>query len=723
MQQHQNSNIRTQIYNTNGKQNQGENLDKEQLAPLQYKIPEYYNQISQNCQSQTNKNSREQQSDFNNQESSLSIQNQTANSINQIQTNMNSVLSPLQKQNITEDLGEQPSKKIKINQQKQIPKQNTIKNEGFQKCRKQIIKNVRKQYYKLFKEYDISPSEIFQKYSGSQDDESYEQSQNKSKNNNNDNDNFTQEINCQPNLNQNQNQNIIINKNDDNGDIKQQIKNQKEDNTDQQESKQLQVTQLQKLQKPIQNQDNSVQQENQNQIFTNTGSQQNQNLGFMNNQYQNNFNFPINFGQMNFEIFKQQQSQLQQQQNNLFIDSPSCINNNINKNFYMQNMVQMDIQNQNNPNNNYNFAQFHTMNNYFNVETDIQKKKQFGVKEEQADLEKNILNHNNSNNLNINNNINYNRSDKNQNENLNSDKSKNNLQRKISQQESEQDIKKKKQRGVDVQVDQGGNITSKLYSFNQNDILTGHVPTNFMNILLPYLINFYAKYLCCKINKNVRYDGLYDSRIYKGIEEEQQSEKFEIQNPEKMESLLNQLNKYKNQDEISQKEQLLKLKQTQEIKLISNEQKLQRIKEEDNSDNKDKYKENNENNLGNDNNELNYYEVKKFKNDSNKGQIKDQKISKILQDFNNCDCQVCKEYNFIRKLHGVKRNKSIKSFVDLWKSTRIRIISEDFILWHCQQCILQKNSYRNLKNKLSLLYCLKNILSGVKQPNIFHKLL
>lgn len=34
-----------------------------------------------------------------------------------------------------------------------------------------------------------------------------------------------------------------------------------------------------------------------------------------------------------------------------------------------------------------------------------------------------------------------------------------------------------------------------------------------------------------------------------------------------------------------------------------------------------------------------------------------------------------------------------------------------------------KDTYRNPKNKISLLYCLKNLLGAVKEPAVFHKLL
>lgn len=47
----------------------------------------------------------------------------------------------------------------------------------------------------------------------------------------------------------------------------------------------------------------------------------------------------------------------------------------------------------------------------------------------------------------------------------------------------------------------------------------------------------------------------------------------------------------------------------------------------------------------------------------------------------NCSCDVCTEYRDLKALHNLKKNKSIKSFVKLWAVERVRLISEDFILF------------------------------------------
>lgn len=82
-------------------------------------------------------------------------------------------------------------------------------------------------------------------------------------------------------------------------------------------------------------------------------------------------------------------------------------------------------------------------------------------------------------------------------------------------------------------------------------------------------------------------------------------------------------------------------------------------------------------------------------------------------------CRRCEELESIISIHK-DRIKNMKSFQKLWSSKRIRLLSENYFLYHGASGILGKH-YRSETNKKALYSCLNSYMLGSRNPDDFYR--
>ncbi|KRX01027.1 hypothetical protein PPERSA_09633 [Pseudocohnilembus persalinus] len=84
-------------------------------------------------------------------------------------------------------------------------------------------------------------------------------------------------------------------------------------------------------------------------------------------------------------------------------------------------------------------------------------------------------------------------------------------------------------------------------------------------------------------------------------------------------------------------------------------------------------------------------------------------------------CKRCISLGYVDKIKKSK-NKNLQSFQEFWEDVHLRVLCENFFLYHANTFILAHN-YKSDDNRTALRKCLPSFFKGVRNPNQFWKLL